>query len=206
MTSGARWLPRAGLLMLAVMVSMAASAAQGGTDLAATSTFDIHKLMAGFHKVSQATGQFTERKYVSMLNEPLESSGTLVYFAPDHLEKYTSQPYQERLIVNGDTIVVDQGEGQVRTLSIEESPELGALIESIRGTLSGNAAILERFYSLELQGTNAAWTFTLTPKSKQMRALVQSIHIVGIKASIRTIETRERSGDYSVMTIAEAGQ
>ena len=206
MTFGARWLCGFATLLLTLFIGAGEAAARSEADIAASSSFDFGKLMAEFRKLTEATGQFTERKYMSMLSEPLESSGTLVYFAPDHLEKYTSKPQQERLIVDGDQITVDQGQENIRTLSVEESPEVGGLIESIRGTLSGDAPALERYFAIEFRGTDAAWVLTLTPKGKRMLALVQSIHIAGSLTSIQTIETRERNGDYSVITITEVGR
>ena len=47
--------------------------------------------MQNLAQVKSAKGKFVERKYLAMLNAPLDSSGTLVYTAPGRLEKFTDE-------------------------------------------------------------------------------------------------------------------
>jgi hypothetical protein len=79
---------------------------------------------------------FTETKYLSIASRPVESSGELVFVAPDHLEKRTLSPKPENLVVEGDRVSVERG-GHRYTLGLDQYPEVGAFIESIRATLDG---------------------------------------------------------------------
>jgi len=163
---------------------------------------DLQQIMLDLQSVKQSQAKFTERKYLSMLNQPLESSGTLIYAAPDHLEKNTEQPKPESLVVDGDNLVVTGGDGdQSRSLSLADNPQIGAIVESIRATLAGDSDGLERFYTVSLLGGVPAWTLVLEPRDPKVQAMVQSIRISGHNGRIETIETLETGGDRSVMTV-----
>ena len=76
----------------------------------------------------------------------LETRGTLHFDAPDHLEKTTDPAADgsvERLTINGNQLTIDRGKGQAPVvLMLNEHPEIGVLVESIRATLSGDGAAL----------------------------------------------------------------
>src|SRR6185295_8562458 len=99
----------------------------------------LEQLMQELSQVQSARGRFIERKYLAMLNAPLESSGTLYYAAPGRLEKHTLSPRQESLILEGETLVIDNKEtGQRRSFPLQEHPVVWAFVESIRSTLAGD--------------------------------------------------------------------
>ena len=101
-----------------------------------------------------------EKKFVQLLARPLQSSGTLIFIAPDRLQKETLAPTASRLTVNGDRLTVVQPDGKTRDVSLSEVPEIGALVESIRATLAGDGATLTRYYTPTLSGTAGNWSLT----------------------------------------------
>jgi hypothetical protein len=125
----------------------------------------------------------------------------LIYVAPNELQKETLAPARSALIVEGDHLTVQQPDGKVRQLSLSEFPELGALVESMRATLAGDPATLERFYVPTLTGTAGNWSLQLEPRDTRLRKLLALIRIQGDGTSIRTVETVEDNGDRTVMTI-----
>jgi hypothetical protein len=78
---------------------------------------------------------------------------------------------------------------------------VGAFLESIRGTLAGDLAALQRVYRLSLEGTEASWALTLVPLEPEMRALVERIRIAGRRADISVIEILLANGDSSLMSV-----
>src|ERR1700687_3023935 len=101
--------------------------------------FGLEQLMTAFGQMKSAEARFTERKYVSVLTTPLESSGTLIYVAPDRLEKRTLLPKPESFVIDRGELTVEGVPGQRRrTMKILNYPELAALVESIRATLAGD--------------------------------------------------------------------
>ena len=161
----------------------------------------LPQLMAQMHAVRSASARFIERKFDQLLNQPLQSSGTLIFIAPDTLQKETLAPAPSRLTVVADRLTIVQPDGRTRTLSLSEVPELGALVASIRATLAGDAATLDRYYALTLSGSAGDWSLVLQPRDARLRDLLTMIRIRGEGSLISRIETVEHDGDRTEMTI-----
>lgn len=200
MTSGnslKRSYRRCGLaaLLVALWLGSAAAADPGWT---------VQQLMQNLRQVKASTAYFSERKDLHMLNEPLLSSGVLSYVAPDKLQKITLLPRPERLTIDGGKLTIEGGDtGENRTVSLDDLPEIGAFVESIRATLAGDLPALERYYAVALEGNAGDWQMVLEPKQKRLRELVKSIRIAGRDASIRSILAEQGDGDRSEMSIVE---
>ncbi len=169
---------------------------------AADPAWGLPELMIDLGRVKQAKGTFVEKKYLKLLNAPLESSGELIYTAPYRLEKLTRAPKPESMVVDQDTLTVEM-RGRKRSLQIQDYPVLWAFVESIRGTLKGDLSALRQFYQVKLEGSRLAWQLQLQPTEKKMMALIQTILIRGSKDRLNTIEISEADGDRSVMTVID---
>lgn len=163
--------------------------------------WDIDQLMQGLAKMKSGRATFTEKKTMSMLDRPLESSGELQYSAPDRLEKRTLKPSPETMVVEGDTLVLQRGR-QKHTVQLQEYPEIAGFIDSIRGTLAGDRKALERTFRLKLDGAAERWNLSLTPNDAKLAANIHLIRIGGSREHVRTIEIIQTDGDRSLMTIA----
>ena len=161
----------------------------------------LPQLMAGMREVRSATARFSELKFDRLLKQPLRSSGTLVYVAPDQLQKETLAPVPSRMTIKGDRLTVVQPDGKTRDLSLSDYPALGALVESARATLAGDGTTLARYYNLTLTGDAQAWSLLLEPHDDRLRAILTSIRIQGTGNAIIGIETLEHDGDRTEMTI-----
>jgi len=112
--------------------------------------WDIAHLMQLLSQTQRAHSSFVETKSIAMLDKPVISSGELFYTAPDHLEKRTLKPKAETMVLDHGTILITRGSKNYR-LQLQDYPALAAFIDSIRGTLAGDVAALERNYILRLQ-------------------------------------------------------
>lgn len=178
----------------------------GGTGAAAQQAWGLPQLMAALAQVRSATGQFTERKTMRMLTQPLISSGRLAYLAPAHIEKVTISPTPERLVMDGDRVTIVGGpNNETHTFSVADFPQIGGLVEGIRATLAGDLPTLERIYTIRLSGTPAAWDLHLVARDSDLAHFVKWIEFHGDGNRIRTIDTEGSEGDRSEMTIVEDG-
>lgn len=175
-----------------------------GLAQSAAAPFDLGQLMARFAAVKSASAQFTERRYLRMLKAPLNDSGVLIYMAPDKLEKNTLQPQPETLTIDGDTLTIDS-QGKSQTLSLSAYPQLGGFIEGLRATLAGDIATLQTIYATELTGSLDNWQLVLQPRDPKMQDIVRAIYIAGENNRITRVQTVERDGDRTDMTILPAG-
>ncbi len=167
---------------------------------AALASWDIQQLMDLLAHNKSGRTTFIEKKYIAILDKPVESSGELVYTAPDGLEKRTLKPRAEAMVIKGDDLFIERGQ-QKHRLQLQAYPELAAFIDSIRGTLAGDRKALERSYRLSLEGTAQRWTLRLLPLNEKMAASIQDISIMGTREQVKSIEIKQTDGDRSVMTI-----
>ncbi|MFQ5935233.1 MAG: LolA-related protein [Acidiferrobacterales bacterium] len=163
--------------------------------------WNLGQLMAERGRVSHARARFTEERHSSMLKAPLILSGTLRYDAPSRVEKHTQSPFEERYVVDEDTLLIERHKKRPRRVSLRNHPALWAFVESFRATLSGDVETLQRFYDARLQGNRTHWRLVLVPLHEEMSKIVESIQIDGAQTQITHIEIREVGGDSSRMSI-----
>jgi outer membrane lipoprotein-sorting protein len=171
--------------------------------VAADASWTLDRLMNTLGAKKSGRAQFTETRYLKIAQEPLESSGELVFVAPDHLEKHTVSPKPENLVVDGDMLTVDRN-GRKVTIPLRNYPELGAFIESIRATLAGNRFALENAYKVSIDGKGNDWTMTLVPIDSRMKQKVSSITLAGSGAALARVEIKQADGDRSLMRLQDA--
>ena len=67
--------------------------------LPAFAAFDVAQLMNELASHKGGKAKFVEKKYISLLDKPLVSTGEMSYTAPDRLEKRTLTPKVETLLL-----------------------------------------------------------------------------------------------------------
>ncbi|MHB8666439.1 MAG: LolA-related protein [Burkholderiales bacterium] len=165
--------------------------------------WDIDQLMRSLAQIHSDHARFVEKKFIAILDKPVESSGELFYTAPDYLEKRTLKPKPESMILDHGTLTFERGR-QKHELPLQDYPELAAFIDSIRGTLAGDRKALERNYRLSLDGSAEHWTLQLLPLNQKMQSVVKRIRIAGAGDAVRSIEITQSDGDSSVMLIEKS--
>jgi outer membrane lipoprotein-sorting protein len=160
----------------------------------------LDRLLGELAQVKSVRATFVEKKYLAALDRAVESSGELFYSAPDKLEKRTLKPRPELMQLDRDTLVLERGRNKY-TVQLQESPELAALIESIRGTLASDRKALERNFAITLEGTRERWVLTLLPTNFKASQAVKRIRLTGAKDEVSGIEVVQGDGDRAVTTI-----
>ena len=187
---------RAGILAVLALSLLALGARGAGTP----ADWNVSRLMQSLAHQRGGKVAFSEKKYIALLDRPVESSGELVYQPPARLEKRTLKPNFESLVLDRDTLVVERGK-QKYTLQLQQYPEITAIVGTIRNTLAGDLAALEKQYRVDLQGSPERWSLTLLPSDARIAAIVQRIQISGTRDELRQIEMLLADGDRSVMNI-----
>jgi len=184
--------PCVGVLILA----LAACAAAAQTT--APTAFDELLQLLAARRHGHVT--FTEVQQLAMLDRPLESSGELWYEAPDRLEKRTLKPKAQTLILEHGVLTARRGH-RTYVMALRDYPQVVPFVESIRATLAGDRAALERFFRVQFDGTLAAWTLLLVPVDATLAGAVKDIRIEGERDVVRTVEIRQSDGDRSLLSI-----
>jgi len=144
--------------------------------------------------------EFVEQQFIAILDHPVESSGVLRYDAPDRLEKRTLKPHEESLVLAGGVLTVERGRSK-RVLDLHSYPQALPFVESIRATLAGDRAALERIFRLDFSGDLAHWSLALVPLDPRMAKSVAEVRIEGAQDQLLTVEIRQPDGDHSLMSI-----
>lgn len=166
--------------------------------------FSTEQLLQRFADVEERSARFVEQQHLSMLDIPLESTGRLLFRAPDYLEKRVDNGGGS-FRVKGDRLSVEQG-GEERHIALASHPLLAAFVASFRATLAGDIDTLQRYYRIELEGTEQNWRLRLQPRQDDMAAVVREIRIDGSGDRVVRIETVEQGGDRTVTQLREGDE
>lgn len=180
-------------LLPLLWVSLGAASAGAG---------DLDAVMSLLAAHRHARVDFVEQHFLAVLKRPVESFGIMTYDAPGRLEKRTVEPRIESLVLDGGTLTIERG-GHTRTVDLASHPQILPFVESLRATLAGDRAALERAFRVEFAGTVARWTLTLTPDDPGIAHTVARVRIEGSRDDLLTVEILEVDGDRSLMTLRD---
>lgn len=183
-------------LLTGLLLTLAAGAS-------CASEWNVTELMRVLALTKEGRASFIEKKYIGIVDKPLVSSGELAFTAPDRLEKRTVKPTPEALLLDGDSLVIEQADKRRLTVRLQEHPEVAAFVESIRGTLAGDRLALEKVFALELSGSMEKWQLVLTPTQARMSRLISRIRIGGTQGEVKAISFEQADGDRSEMAITK---
>ena len=161
---------------------------------------DLTRLMQLLAAAPTAEVSFIEKKYSSLLSEPVISSGRLRYQRPDIVEKSIELPRKEQYRFVGDDLLLMRN-GAEKRIRLSSQPLLLAFAASLRGVLGGDLALLRTHYQLSLTGNQLSWRLDLTPIDEGISRYVQRIVVTGHDGQIDQIEVHEVSGDRSVLQV-----
>ncbi len=197
---------RAWCSVVAICAALQAHAAQPDDSAGAS----LDQIMAALRAVRHVEARYVERRTLHALRTPLETRGTLRFDAPDRLEKAADPQASgtaERLAIKGNQLTIDRGRGAAPVvLMLNEHPEIGVLVESIRATLSGDADALRRIFDVSLAGRVSGWQLVLQPRDTAQRGFLRWMRITGHAGRITAIDAQDGDGDHSEMTIQEPAQ
>jgi hypothetical protein len=182
-----------GALIAATPVRSAAAGAADG---------ELPTLMQLLAARRHAHATFVERKTLAVLSRPVESSGELLYDAPDRLEKRTLKPKAETLLLENGRLSVRRGKRSY-DMALRDAPQAAPFIDTIRATLAGDLPALQRGYTLEFHTVPGGWTLQMTPRDAQLLRLVTRVSIRGAGTALGEVTIDSADGDRSVMTIRE---
>jgi len=163
-------------------------------------------LLARLARPPPASTAFIEVSYSGMLDHPLIVSGELHWLGGDRLERDVEKPWREVAKIDDGELSVQRGNGAVRRMPVARAPQVGAVLAGFRALLDGDAAALSHDFTLSVQGGNARWVLTLTPRAGTLRDRIASIVIDGRGNAPRCMTLHEAGGDTTVTLLGEMAQ
>lgn len=173
----------------------------------------LTQIMAAIRSVQHVQARYVEHRTLHILKTPIESRGTLTFDAPDRLTKAadpTPQGPGERVVMDGEHMTITQGDGQggnkSMTIGMNDHPEIAALATSLRATLAGDGAALEKIFEVSVSGSIEHWQMVLQPRDPAARRMLQWVSVTGYGSRITGIDTASGEGDRSEMSVVEQGR
>lgn len=166
---------------------------------------DVDGLIARLARPAPDSTPFVEIRYSSLLEKPLVVSGHLEYRQDGSLARRVESPYQELTELNGENVSVERASSKPRHFSLSRAPELRGMLASFGSILKGDRKMLDRYFVVTAQGSDARWEITLTPRDDKLRRRLSDIVVNGDGDRPRCFTLREPDGDESLMTLGIAG-
>lgn len=167
----------------------------------AAEALDLPALMAALAAVPERRATFEETRRFAALDQPLNSTGHLLYRRPAYLAKMTDWPQPESLVVDGGRLVLTAGNEPPRVLDLGGLPELRTLVDAIRGPLAGDLAALRRAFAVTAGGTVDGWTLDLVPLDPRAARLLRRAQVAGRASDVTIVRLVQANGDEQQMTI-----
>ena len=161
----------------------------------------LRQIMSGLAaQPSRETG-FVEEKRVAALDAPVRSEGRLVFRKPDHLEQDTTAPRPEKLVIDAGDVTISSPGSPPRRISLDDSPALRILADTLRGALAGDLATLQRHFLIEQTGTIRQWRIILRPSGNEVAQVVERVYIDGTGSELRQIDIVQPNHDEQRITM-----
>ena len=167
---------------------------------AAHADISADDILSGLSAVKIAQAHFTETRRLAVLTEPVVSKGTLIYIAPDTIEKDTVAPKQESVTVRGDKLTMTDEDG-THTIALTDMPEIGTLVTAVRATLQGDKKALAQHYTITARGDEVEWVLLLQPNEPNVKHMILYVRLTGSHDNLTEVEIKQTNGDESDMQI-----
>lgn len=199
--------PRRATACLLALLAMPWAALSAAPPEAAASTpaIDAGWILSKLARPAPTHTDFVELRDSRLLKAPLRIEG--VYSRPDDatLVRDVRAPYLETTTIRNGEATIERS-GKSRRFSLDRAPELQGLQASFGAMLSGDRALLERFYAIDAGGTREDWQLRLVPRDKALASKVRDIVLHGRGAELRCIQTRPVQGDMQRTLLAGAAR
>lgn len=167
----------------------------------ATPPPDAAALIARLARPAPSSTEYVEVRFVHMLRKPLVLHGGLDYGGAGKLGKRVERPYRETTTIADGSVNVQREGRPPRQFPLDRAPELQALLAGFSALLGGNAAALEKYYTISLVENAANWTLTLTPRDAALSRHLREIVVDGAGGEPSCFSLHEADGDASIMLL-----
>ncbi len=176
------------------LMALAAQAADPDTDA----------LLARLARPPPDTTTFVEVRYSALVAVPLVASGVLEHREDGALVRRVTKPYRETTVLRGENVLLEREGSRPRSFSLDRAPELRGMLASFGALLTGDRAMLDRYFSTTIGGSDAGWRIELKPVDAALRKRLTLVRVDGVQDLARCFTLTEPDGDASVMALGVA--
>jgi outer membrane lipoprotein-sorting protein len=187
------------LLPICWVICSGDSLASAANDPAPTELEALMELFAGSGDVR---AHFQESRHLSILTDPIETTGTLYFSPPDRVARHVTRPGRSSVVIEAGRISFGDETGQ-RVFDFDTSEVARALVGNLMAVFRGDLESLRARYSISFDSDGENWTLDLEPRSRALRGIIERIRFTGQGRKLTAMETRESNGDRTIMRFSE---
>jgi outer membrane lipoprotein-sorting protein len=193
---------RAALATLFPIGWVICSAGSLASDAADAAPTELVALMERFAGSGGVRTRFRELRHLSILTDPIETTGMLYFAPPDRLARHATWPGRSSVVVEAGRVLLGDETGQ-REFDFSTSEVARALVGNLMIVFRGDLESLRARYSISFDSDGENWTLDLEPRSRALRGIIDRIRFTGRSRELSAMETRESNGDRTVMRFSE---
>jgi len=183
------------LLPICGVICSGGSLASDATDPAPT---ELVALMELFASSGGVRAHFRELRHLSILTDPIETTGMLYFAPPDRLARHATRPGRSSVIVEAGRVSLADETGQ-QVYNFDTNEVARALIGNLMVVFRGDLESLKARYSISFDSDGDDWTLDLEPRSRALRGIIERIRFTGRSRELSAMETRESNGDRTIV-------
>jgi hypothetical protein len=170
---------------------------------AAPPALTLDELLARMAKTRGVVAEFHERKQIALLDQPLETTGTLYFAPPSRFTRVTRTPAPTRLVLDGARMHFEDAAG-ASAIDLAANPVARRFAENMVAVWSGDRARLEKLYALEFSAEAARWQLVLVPRGADVARFIERLALRGDGPAMRELELVESDGDRTLTTFTHS--
>ena len=194
---------RIALCLLLVLGAVLPSEAQQPVSAAEQASM-IQAIAATTGTIRTMRCTFCQVKTLSLLNEELVSTGTMLYSRPARLRWQYLKPYTYTFIIN-DSRALMKNPGQEHVIDTRQSKLLGEITQIMVNSVTGKCLTEKSDFNIRMGKATGEWIAELQPVQKELKAMFKLIklHIDPKAHAINQVELQETTGDVTRIYLSD---
>lgn len=145
---------------------------------------------------------FTQTKYISLMNDKMVSVGRMVYRQSNRLRWEYSSPYSYIFILNGSSVTLKSG-AKTDVIDIRTNRIFSEIARIMMNSVTGKCLTDSTEFKVSISADSREYVARLTPQKKEIKQMFSSIvlHFDRTAEIVQTIELHEKSGDRTIIEL-----
>lgn len=148
-------------------------------------------------EIKSLTTDFVQQKHMTFLSEPIETSGNMVFEAPDKLLWKYTKPYNYSIVFKENKVLINN-EGSINTVEVGNNKTFEKINQLIVGSVSGNLFDDDEF-TISYFKSETFNSAIFIPKTSSIKEYISRLELYFDKknTSITEVKLIEPSEDFT---------
>jgi len=146
---------------------------------AAADAANLDSLLRSLAREPPQVIAFVETRRSPLLTQDVVVSGVLEYRGTARLSRVVTEPYGERIDIDGSDVRIQRDGRPERRFSLRRSAELGNLLPAFSALLTGDRAALDAGFETSVEFLPDGWQLDLVPRQTGGQERIEMIRVRG---------------------------